>query len=77
LEWAKHKTELIGQFTDELTNRVRFYRPNIQTARNFYALPLLQPDSEEWYAQSFKSFLAHYDYVAIEAMPIMEDAKNY
>ncbi|MDD5755382.1 MAG: poly-beta-1,6-N-acetyl-D-glucosamine N-deacetylase PgaB, partial [Methylococcales bacterium] len=76
LEWAKHKTELIGQFTDELTNRVRFYRPNIQTARNFYALPLLQPDSEEWYAQSFKSFLAHYDYVAIEAMPIMEDAKN-
>ncbi len=76
LEWAKHKTELIGQFTDELTNRVRIYRPNIQTARNFYALPLLEPYSEEWYAQSFKSFLAHYNYVAIEAMPFMEDAKN-
>jgi biofilm PGA synthesis lipoprotein PgaB len=76
LEWAKHKTELIGQFTDELTNRVRFYRPYIQTARNFYALPLLEPYSEEWYAQSFKSFLAHYDYVAIEAMPFMEEAKN-
>ena len=76
LEWAQHKTELMGQFTDELTNRVRFYRPNIQTARNFYALPLLQPYSEEWYAQSFKSFLAHYDYVAIEAMPFMEEAKN-
>ena len=76
LEWAKHKTELMGQFTDELTNRVRFYRPYIKTARNFYALPLLEPYSEEWYAQSFKSFLAHYDYVAIEAMPFMEDAKN-
>ncbi len=76
MEWAKHKTELMGQFTDELTNRVRFYRPTIKTARNFYALPLLQPDSEEWYAQSFKSFLAHYDYVAIEAMPFMEEAKN-
>ncbi|MFI3122638.1 MAG: poly-beta-1,6-N-acetyl-D-glucosamine N-deacetylase PgaB, partial [Methylococcales bacterium] len=56
LEWAKHKTELMGQFTDELTNRVRFYRPYIKTARNFYALPLLEPYSEEWYAQSFKSF---------------------
>ncbi len=76
LEWAKHKTELIGQFTDELTNRVRFNRPAIQTARNFYALPLLEPYSEEWFAQSFKSFLAHYDYVAIEAMPFMEEAKN-
>ena len=76
LEWAKHKTELMGQFTDELTNRVRVYRPYIQTARNFYALPLLEPYSEEWYAQSFKSFLNHYDYVAIEAMPFMEGAKN-
>ena len=75
-EWAKHKTELIAQFTDELTNRVRFYRPYIQTARNFYALPLLEPYSEEWYAQSFKAFLNHYDYVAIEAMPFMEEAKN-
>jgi len=76
LEWAKHKTELMAQFTDELTNRVRFYRPYIKTARNFYALPLLEPYSEEWYAQSFKAFLAHYDYVAIEAMPFMEKAKN-
>ncbi len=76
LEWAKHKTELIGQFTDELTNRVRFYRPYIKTSRNFYTLPLLEPYSEEWFAQSFKSFLAHYDYVAIEAMPFMEEAKN-
>ncbi len=76
LEWAKYKTEMLGQFTDELANRVRFYRPSIQTARNFYALPLLEPYSEEWYAQSFKSFLTHYDYVAIEAMPFMEEAKN-
>ena len=76
LEWAKHKTELMAQFTDELTNRVRFYRPAVQTARNFYALPLLEPYSEEWYAQSFKSFLTHYDYVATEAMPFMEEAKN-
>ena len=76
LAWAQHKTELINQFTDELANRVRYYRPYIKTARNMYALPLLKPFSEEWYAQSYSSFLAHYDYVAIEAMPFMEEAKN-
>jgi biofilm PGA synthesis lipoprotein PgaB len=76
MAWAQHKTGLINQFTDELADRVRIYRPGIKTARNFYALPLLKPYSEEWYAQSYKSFLAHYDYVAIEAMPFMEEAKN-
>ncbi|MFI3185268.1 MAG: poly-beta-1,6-N-acetyl-D-glucosamine N-deacetylase PgaB [Methylococcaceae bacterium] len=76
MAWAQHKTELISQFTDELASRVRIYRPDIKTARNFYTLPLLKPYSEEWYAQSFTSFLAHYDYVAIEAMPFMEEVKN-
>ena len=76
MTWAQHKTELINQFTDELTNRVRIYRPDIKTARNLYAMPLLEPYSEEWYAQSYPSFLAHYDYVAIEAMPFMEEAKK-
>lgn len=76
LTWAQHKTEFINQFTDELTHRVRHYRSDIKTARNMYALPLLKPYSEEWYAQSFSSFLAHYDYVAIEAMPFMEEAEN-
>ncbi|HLF97624.1 MAG TPA: poly-beta-1,6-N-acetyl-D-glucosamine N-deacetylase PgaB [Methylococcaceae bacterium] len=74
LAWAQGKTELLAQFTDELAERVRVYRPDIKTARNLYALPLLFPDSEEWYAQSFPAFLKHYDYVAIEAMPFMEKA---
>lgn len=74
-EWTRHKTELISQFTDELANSVRDNRPGIKTARNIYALPLLKPDSEEWYAQSFKSFLAHYDYVVIETMPFMKEKK--
>ena len=76
LRWAQHKTELIGQFTDYLADKVRFYRPYIKTARNFYSLPLLKPYSEEWYAQSFPAFLKHYDYVAVEAMPFMEEAEN-
>jgi poly-beta-1,6-N-acetyl-D-glucosamine N-deacetylase len=76
LKWAQHKTLLLAEFTDELADRVRYYRPYIKTARNFYSLPLLKPYSEEWYAQSFKVFLQHYDYVAIEAMPFMEKAEN-
>lgn len=76
MAWAQRKTELLAQFSDELADRVRIYRPNIKTARNFYATPLLKPYSEEWYAQSFGVFLAHYDYVAIEAMPFMEQAER-
>jgi biofilm PGA synthesis lipoprotein PgaB len=76
LAWAQRKTELINQFTDELAARVRINRPGIKTARNMYALPLIKPYSEEWYGQSFASFLKHYDYVAIEAMPFMEEAQN-
>ena len=76
LRWAKEKTEFLGQFTDYLTDKVRFHRPYIKTARNFYALPLLKPYSEEWYAQSFPAFMKHYDYVAIEAMPFMEKADD-
>ncbi|WAR46868.1 poly-beta-1,6-N-acetyl-D-glucosamine N-deacetylase PgaB [Methylomonas rapida] len=76
LRWAQHKTEWLGQFTDYLTDKVRYYRPYVKTARNLYALPLLKPYSEEWYAQSFPAFLKHYDYVAIEAMPFMEEADD-
>lgn len=76
LAWTQHKIELISQFTDELANRVRDNRPGIKTARNLYASPLLKPDTEEGYAQSFKSFLAHYDYVVIETMPFMEEKKT-
>jgi biofilm PGA synthesis lipoprotein PgaB len=75
LEWTRHKTELISQFTDELANRVRDNRPGIKTARNLHALALLKPDAEQDYAQSFKSFLSHYDYVAISAMPFERTKK--
>ena len=75
-KWAQYKTSFLAEFTDALANKVRYYRPAIKTARNFYALPLLEPNSEEWFAQSFPVFLQHYDYVAIEAMPFMEEAEN-
>ena len=76
LEWARHKDELMAEYTDELAARVRLWRPMIRTARNLYSRPILQPDAEEWYAQSLPVFLKHYDYVGIEAMPAMENAAD-
>ena len=76
LEWGHRKNELMADFTDELAARARVYRSYIKTARNLYSRPVLQPDAEEWYAQSLPVFLQHYDYVAIEAMPRMEEASD-
>lgn len=74
--WAQHKTELIAQLTDALTDRVKFYRPYIKTARNLFALPILNESRKEWYAQSLTNFLNHYDYVAVKAMPLLEHAEK-
>ncbi len=76
LAWAHRKNEMMAGFTDELAARARIYRSYIKTARNIYSRPILQPDAEEWYAQSLPVFLKHYDFVAVEAMPTMEEAAD-
>ncbi|MGI9211797.1 MAG: poly-beta-1,6-N-acetyl-D-glucosamine N-deacetylase PgaB [Methylococcaceae bacterium] len=76
LQWAHYKTRALIDLTDYLTAKVKYYRPGIKTARNFYAEPLIRPHAEEWYAQSFPALLNAYDYVAIEAMPFMEKAAD-
>ncbi len=76
LAWARDKDELMAGFTDELVARARVYRSYIKTARNIYSRPILQPDAEEWYAQSLLVFLKHYDFIAVEAMPAMEEATD-
>jgi poly-beta-1,6-N-acetyl-D-glucosamine N-deacetylase len=70
------KISVLTQFTEDLANTVRYYRPEIETARNLYARLVLQPNSSEWFAQSFPDFLRHYDYTAIMAMPYMENAEK-
>ncbi|MEE8379421.1 MAG: poly-beta-1,6-N-acetyl-D-glucosamine N-deacetylase PgaB, partial [Gammaproteobacteria bacterium] len=75
-KWSKNKTQLLVDWTNHLSEVVRDYRPTIKTARNIYARVVLEPESEEWFAQSFKVFLDNYDYTAIMAMPYMENASN-
>lgn len=74
--WTRLKTRTLLEFTDRLTAVARQYRKPLKTARNLYARPVLQPASEAWYAQNLTDFLAHYDQVAVMAMPYMEKAAN-
>jgi len=48
------------------------WRPALETARNLYARPVLEPAAEQWFAQNYEASLAAYDYVGLMAMPRME-----
>ncbi|MDB4470779.1 poly-beta-1,6-N-acetyl-D-glucosamine N-deacetylase PgaB [Deltaproteobacteria bacterium] len=74
--WSSHKTAELINLTGQLMTTVRNWRPQAESARNLYALPVLQPQSESWFAQSLPSFAAAYDWVAIMAMPWMEKAEQ-
>lgn len=70
--WTTAKTRHLIEFTQELLGRVGAWRPTLETARNLYARPVLEPEAEQWFAQNYEASLAAYDYVALMAMPRME-----
>jgi poly-beta-1,6-N-acetyl-D-glucosamine N-deacetylase len=70
------KIKSLTTFTGFLADKVRFFHPNIKTARNLYAKVVMNPESTEWFAQSLPNFLEHYDYTALMAMPFMENAEK-
>ncbi len=71
--WTRMKSQALVAFTQTLTKRVRDVRgPAVKTARNIFAAPILQPESEAWFAQNLDDFLAAYDWTAPMAMPYME-----
>lgn len=72
-KWTKLKTNALIAFTQEIAKHVRQYRPQIVTVRNIYAPVALMPESQEWFAQNYDSFLKAYDYTAVMAMPHMEN----
>lgn len=72
---ADRTRALIG-FTDALKTRVRHWSPELATARNLFAEPVLHPASEAWYAQSLPAFLSSYDEVGLMAMPALENARH-
>lgn len=74
--WANkspaERTAALINFTQELTARVRRWRPQARTIRNIYVRPILDPKAEAWFAQSLPAFLASYDLTAIMAMPQLD-----
>lgn len=71
--WTRFKSQTLVGFTRTLTQAVKDIRgPQIKTARNIFALPILEPESEAWFAQNFDDFLAAYDWTVPMAMPLME-----
>ena len=75
-KWSDFKTTTLIHFTQELAARAGKYHAPIKTVRNIYAPVVLNPESEEWFAQNYERFLDAYDYTAIEAMPKMENIKD-
>jgi poly-beta-1,6-N-acetyl-D-glucosamine N-deacetylase len=76
LPTAREKTEVLIALSHEVKARVERHRPPVKTARNMYARVVLQPVSEDWFAQNLPLFLEAYDHTALMAMPWMEEAGN-
>lgn len=74
--WAKNtpaqNTQALIAFTQDLVKRMKRWRPQLLTARNIYARPILQPEAEAWFAQSLPAFNAAYDMTAVMAMPQLD-----
>jgi poly-beta-1,6-N-acetyl-D-glucosamine N-deacetylase len=66
------RTQALIDFTHELSDRFRRWRPQIKTVRNIYTRPIFDPKAEAWFAQSLPAFLAGYDMTAIMAMPQLD-----
>ena len=74
--WADYKTEYLIDFTHELVSTLEKYQVKLKTARNIFARPVLDPQSEAWFAQSLPAFIQAYDQVALMAMPYLEQATD-
>ena len=78
--WARFKTEYLTDFTLELAQAANHYRQAdnkvFTTSRNLYAVTVMEPLSQRWFAQDIQNFATGYDFVAVMAMPYMEEAEN-
>lgn len=74
--WARRKTQLLVEWTDELAARARAYQPNLRTARNLYAPVALDAAAQSRFAQSLPLSLARYDYTVVMAMPFLEEQRK-
>jgi biofilm PGA synthesis lipoprotein PgaB len=74
--WTILKINALDDLALELAAVVRERQPSLKTARNLYARVVLNPKAEVWYSQALDNSIAHYDFTAIMAMPLMEKAAD-
>lgn len=74
--WTILKINALDNYAMKLTEVVRAQQPALKTARNLYASVVLNPKAEVWYSQALENSLANYDFTAIMAMPLMENAPD-
>jgi biofilm PGA synthesis lipoprotein PgaB len=70
--WMRLKTKTLIELSEKLKEAVLRYRPDALFVRTLYAPVLIEPESEEWFAQNYANSLKVYDYVMIMAYPKME-----
>lgn len=75
-KWTENKTKALSQFALEMKSVAENYKKPLRIARNYYAEVALNPNAEEWFAQSIPNGIANFDWVALMAMPYMEKASN-
>lgn len=68
------RTQALIDFTLSLRDAAERWRPKLRTVANLYAMPVLDPRSEAWFAQNLSAFNRAYDHSALMAMPWMERA---
>jgi biofilm PGA synthesis lipoprotein PgaB len=73
---GRARTDALIAFTNELTRHASRWRPNLKTARNVFAAPVLDASAEAHTAHDLQRFAASYDLVALMAMPELENAAD-
>lgn len=71
----RQKTEALIDFGEIVSDRLAYYVDtsiNFSVARNLYARVVFDPAAETHFAQALDPFLAHYDHIALMAMPYLD-----
>lgn len=75
-KWSLLKAAAITDFTAQLIGVLKKYQPDLLTARNLFARPVLDENTVDSFSQSYQQYLDTYDYTALMAMPYLEKVND-
>jgi poly-beta-1,6-N-acetyl-D-glucosamine N-deacetylase len=75
-KWSLLKAKAITDFTVQLIGVLKHYQPDLLTARNLFARPVLDENAVDTFSQSYQQYLDTYDYTALMAMPYLEKVND-